>query len=377
MSLPAQHTASQQRSLHLLRALLREASYLPDAAARDYARTRVLQRFRVYQPAHLSTTLTKRHPLSVINARTRHAQKQAVKGLTLLRQASQGELQCLDKVMLLTYGRLGPRKHRLLERLLVPDKDLAGEQSPLQKAYHSDMACLAYFDAPKKISETEHRLAIWDRYSRLKAALTSQVKHSVSLSRNVKRPYLTMPIKNTWERPMPIKRARNTVRRWYAEVMGKLQPPLPNEEWDRLHALSTGKQRLSLVSRRTSARELDPQPADVDETARLTSLVHEALTLNRPSRADMPGGKDRPHHITPSFMRRVYGRVFSYCCKLEWDDEHRKWNVVWGSAPLNKKPYRAAVDDAFFAGVTATGKLPKSSTPIQSAPESALLAIPL
>ena len=44
MSAPL-HNISHTKSLHLLRSLLREASYLPDATARTYFRLYIVARF--------------------------------------------------------------------------------------------------------------------------------------------------------------------------------------------------------------------------------------------------------------------------------------------------------------------------------------------
>ena len=127
-------TPSQTRSLHLLRSLLREASYLPDATARDYFRRYIVARFKAYQPRPNATASFdvqavdkyrhksfKRRHIGVISERTAQQQRKAQKGLNLLRRANQGETPCLQKVLWFTYGRLGRRKYALLDDLLKPD----------------------------------------------------------------------------------------------------------------------------------------------------------------------------------------------------------------------------------------------------------------
>ena len=131
------------RSLHLLRALLREASYLPDPTARGYFRRYIVARFKAYQPRHSATaslavhavdryrhsSFRRRHQ-AVIDARAGQQQRKAQKGLNLLRRANQGEASCIEKVLWFTYGRLGRRKYALLGDLLKPDAALSHPALP-------------------------------------------------------------------------------------------------------------------------------------------------------------------------------------------------------------------------------------------------------
>lgn len=95
--------ARQTKSIHLLRALLRESTYLPDAVARQYFRNYVVSRFKAYQPKQNATSSPavqlldkyrhrnfKRRQLSIILERTSKLQKKAQKGLYYLRRANQG-----------------------------------------------------------------------------------------------------------------------------------------------------------------------------------------------------------------------------------------------------------------------------------------------
>jgi hypothetical protein len=157
---------------------------------------------------------------------------------------------------------------------------------------------------------------------------------------------------------MPIKRARNNVRRWYAETMTRMLPPLPNGEWDNIHAMAVGERRIGLVRRRGRGLDASPEPVAADEL----SAVEEAIALNKPSRADKPAGMQRPHSITPKFMRRLYTRILMLCCKVEYDHGHKRWKAIWGEPRKSIKPgvYRAPTDESLFAGVDATGQVPKA-----------------
>ena len=168
---PIGHTPSNLKSIHLLRALLREASYLPDANARTFFRRHILDRFKAYQPGRnaVPTVTTgagesggskhggsKKGDISLKEDRTRSLQRLAQKRLNYFRRANLGERACLERVMHLTYGRMGKRKYALLEKLLQPDPmdgdredPVEMEVAPLQQVYHSEKRFLQYFDAPK------------------------------------------------------------------------------------------------------------------------------------------------------------------------------------------------------------------------------------
>ncbi|EAT86870.1 hypothetical protein SNOG_05806 [Parastagonospora nodorum SN15] len=334
--------SSQAKSIHLLRALLREATYLPDAVARQYFARYILNRFRAYQPSENATASMdieavgkyrhrsfKRRQLSIIAERTTKVQKKAQKGLHYLRRANQGEIPCLQKVLFFAYGRIGRRKYALLGDVLKPDPITDGgrmvkpsdllERTPLQKMYYSNKKYLQYLDAPKEA--------------------------------NGIRPCTTFGCV-----PMPIVRARNNVRRWYAETMTRFLPPLPTEEWDKMQAMVEGSERVSLVKRRVPVRPL-PEATDYDDSLH---AVLQGMSLSKLSKSDRPNGIWRPHNITPKFMRRLYSRILQLCCKVEYSAERKQWVAVWGQPihAIRPEVYEAATDPSLFSGVDAKGRLP-------------------
>ncbi|KAL1608564.1 hypothetical protein SLS60_003508 [Paraconiothyrium brasiliense] len=366
-----QQTVSNLKSVHLLRALLREASYLPDANARHYFRRYIVNRFRAYQPAQNASPslhaqavekkrqgFGKRRDVSIIQDRTREMQYKAKKGLNYLRRANNGEYLCLQKILYCTYGRVGERKYALSEVLLRPDDPTTVEEpSPLQKLYYSNERFLSFFDAPRKASPTHYNIQISDRYRRLKTAIKAQVQNGIALGREIKRPHLYTPINNVWERPMPIRRARNNVRRWYAETMTRFLPPLPLEEFDQIQAMANGKEKISLVKHRSPAVELQP-PKELTEADRFAKLVQDALVLEKPSKADTCV---RPRRIDARFMRRMYTAILTYSSKLEWNDQYERWESVWGCRlnGMNSELNSGAHHDDLFAGVDEKGNLLK------------------
>ncbi|USP75680.1 gcn5-related n-acetyltransferase [Curvularia clavata] len=374
--------APHQHPLHLLRALLREASYLPDATARAYFRRYIVARFKAYQPRQNATasaaidalhrgrqqTFKRRHA-AIIQSRTQPLLRKGRKGLNFLRRANQGEIPCLEKVLFFAYGRLGRRKYALLADLLQPDRIMDGgampspdsnASAPLQKLYFSNKRFLQYFDAPKVASKTHYSISISDRFSRLRAVLKSQHQKGISIHRELKGPVMKTPINNVWERPMPIRRARNNVGRWYAETMTRLLPPLPNHEWDKVYAMMVGDRPIDLTKPRARGLVQSPDLAVADEL--FTSTVDEAIALDKPSRADKPAGIQRPHTITPKFMRRLYTRILTLCCKLDYNEETKRWIATWGAHNKTIKPkiYSAPTDPDLFAGVDKAGHIPKT-----------------
>lgn len=368
------HSASGLKAIHLLRALLREASYLPDATARGFFRRYIVNRFRAYQPAANASPsfdaraiekkrhgFGKRKQLSIIQERAQLAQRRGRKGLNYLRRANGGEHNCLRKILFLAYGRIGKRKYILLEPLLRPDDPTeAPESAPLQKLYYSNERFLSFFDAPKKANANTHNIHISDRFNRLKTTLKSQVQNGIALGRSIKRPHFNTPINNIWERPMPIRRARNNVRKWYAETMTRLLPPLPKDEFDDMQAMIDGRRKVSLVKRRAPALELHTRSEDELPAAdRFAKLVHDALVLEKPSKADT----FNPRQMDARIMRRMYAKVILFCSKLEWNEGLNKWESVWGRSPGLTHDYNcAAQHDDFFAGVDAKGNLLKGNS---------------
>lgn len=374
-------SASRLQPVHLLRALLREASYLPDALARTYFRQYIVNRFKAYQPKQNATASFdlqaveryrhrsfKRRQIAIIHERTRPLLRKGQKGLNFLRRANLGEILCLRKVLFFTYGRIGRRKYTLLENLLRPDPVVGNEAvpavpdaslAPLQELYHSNKRYLQYFSAPKASSKTHYTIGISDRYSRLRSVIQTQHQKGVALNKQLKNSSLKTPINNVWERPMPIKRARNNVKRWYAETMTRLLPPLPNHEWDNMHAMIVGEKWVSLTKRRTPSSIMESASSQDEE--RFADIMKAGIALDKPSQADMPAGIRRPHNITTKFMRRLYTKILMLCCKLEYDNEQRRWKAIWGTPmmAISPKLCLANMDDSLFAGVDATGRLPK------------------
>lgn len=291
---------------HLLRAILRECTYLPDPHARTYLRLHALARFRAY-------TLPNK-PLAVLEER-RHGQiKQARKALSELRRANAGELKVLTKVLHLTYGRIGKRRHELLDPLLVPE----------------DAATISDTSSPAT-DDHAGNTTLPTLTTKLKALLISQLRSSPPEVTRAHPKTLApkIPDKNTWERPMPQVRVKNFTKQWYAKLLSRTMPPLDTKEWDQLKDRATGKLAFEGPRKRrpqgTSAlyqRDVQGREALEKELAPHTRHPEDVL-----ERVDE---KTRGRNLTKRFMRKRWAAVFAQCASMDWDDAEKRWNVKWG-----------------------------------------------
>ncbi|KAL1386357.1 hypothetical protein HDK64DRAFT_275212 [Phyllosticta capitalensis] len=408
-------------SKRLLRALLREATYLPDPAARQFVRRHVLSAFDNYR-VDPATPDSKLDNLKFSAGRIREKFRQARKGLGQLRRANEGEIRPLERILSWTYGRRGPLRYELLRKhLLVPD-DVHGQQAVdlhYDQLLKSDPRVVldglpgAVVEVPRKnpIEAEEPRVfEISPRYPRLKGFIEATVRNShliVSRSAKLKRTKFSVPARNTWQRPMPLNRARNQVEEWYANVLDKIQPPLKTEDWERLRGLvlgdiawegprprrpralemeahwsqydvdklirygfSAGDYRLDLslrhlrlseegtkeekVARLAQAARSHLNPDDLYlgqdslHPAASEKLLRHQLEIERlPTK--MPG-KDRAVRITCRSMRRLWAKIFAQCPVMWYDEGKKKWDAKWGSSLLSDPDsnFEASTDDLFL-----------------------------
>lgn len=392
------HSEQSLKAIHLFRALLRETTYLPDSASRKYFRHYVVARFKAYQPARNATVNRdterniddfrlkgyRRRKTSIIEQRTDEKLRFGNRALNYLRRTNNGELRCVERVLMAAYGRWGRRKHTLMRPLLLPESPEepmdAEHPGSAQQAYYSDKEFLDFFDAPKEVDKGEIQVHISRKFAKLRAVLRAQKRAgelggpSYGLDPN----YLTYPAKNLWLRPMPIKRGRNNVKKWWEQTMDKLLPPLPEEEFKRLEGLSVGTLKWDgLVPRRRPGIDRFPPEPESEELAQKRSrqIINSGLWFEKPSAAvRVPGSvsRDRPHNITPRFMRRIYARVLDRCCKLEWNELRNSWIAIWGNSREARNKTRPMADLSLFEGVDKHGRLlkeaPKPRLPTSASP---------
>ncbi|GAB1733813.1 hypothetical protein NU195Hw_g4409t1 [Hortaea werneckii] len=325
------------RSRHLLRALLRECTYLPDSQARQWVRQYAIGRFR---EDGFKVWQRREHPTCADYV---HRKLQAAQhGLRLLARANNGERRPLLKVLLMTYGRVGRRRRELLGRLLAVRPHQGLEEEIMSETAHEDGTIN---DVVQKAAETrststkppgarEVNNGSWTHYvpdftSQLQALLQSQLQHPP--------PHLTRPLLrrmaprleelNSWKRPMPPSRVKNQTKDWYASTLARIHPPLPTQEWYRLRDLASGAQSEPQVPRR-------------ERVGNAASAGDEALLFRLDELPPTDPSRDK-HAITPRYMRRMWATVFAQCPVMEWDGEGAKWRVTWGEHALHGLRRRA------------------------------------
>ncbi|KAI9792033.1 MAG: hypothetical protein M1835_008087 [Candelina submexicana] len=341
------HPVRESRSyaLSLFRALLRECSYLPDPSSRVYFRIYILSRYRHYNPkSHPSYTPPKKGtPKQRIKQNTDVAEK----GLSILRRANSGELKPLEKVLMFTYGRAGKRRQELLRPLKEPDTPA---DSTLLEAMTASLAA-AKVSTPHPVISTK-----------LDALMKSQAQtHTPELTRprlRVLEP--VVPEKDVWERPLAQKRADNIKRKWYADMLMRILPPLPESEFSSLKELATGQRKWDgLVERRIRGRavkrwvlyyrggwsvKLETEKgkderfgSGLGEGELVQTSNLQAQVQGRVSTHPARNRREQPHKVTARLMRRMWGKVLSQCPLMSWDSEKGRWSVEWGSVDVAKK----------------------------------------
>ncbi|KAK6004569.1 hypothetical protein QM012_008431 [Aureobasidium pullulans] len=291
---------------HLLRAILRESTYLPDHQARLYIAAHAVTRFRDYTPGN--------KPDHVLVQRRRSQLDQARKALSELRRANEGELKPLLKVLHLTYARIGKRRHEILRDFQYnPPADL--DIKP---------------DAPPKLSP--QHIALLD-------------SQRMAAPPNIVRPFLRswslkIPKTNSWERPLPKKRIAKFVRDWYAGVLDRTVVPLPVVEWERLRDLALGKIRFEgPTPRRAMPASKDSFPSPLELALGLVQLNSPNLVLSNASNSF------HARKLTARSMRRCWATVFAQCPVMSWNANSQKWSIQWGCDVLNQAKILGTTDE--------------------------------
>lgn len=303
--------------LHIFRALLRQCTYLPDSAARHYFRTYIVMRFRKYSPRPPEPSVTLR--LQQVQLR-KELIKKARKGLVLLERANNGHCLHLEKVLAMTYGRQGKRRRELLQRLLQNSPPRRELLEKLVESMPALAAVSVFGDQAEALIKSQRKLEVHAPSAGVGRLRSFQKINKVKLN---------IPERNSWDRPTPRKRVQNMKAKWHAELLDKIKPPLPMEQWERLKGLATGTIWEGLVQRRTRA--------GTDENVSLPlgtrSPSDIALSSNRgPSR----GSLTNPHQLTPRFMRRMWSLIYHQCPCMTWDVAREQWIVQWGGQEMKK-----------------------------------------
>ena len=309
--------------LHLLRAILRECSYLPDPAARSYMHKYSFHQFRRNCPKHGGTGnkyLDRRVSLPKKVALFQRGRKH----LSMLRRANEGYLKPLEKVLLITYGRVGKRRRQLLRNMLVSDIPQT----------HKDL---------ENIVDVQKYSRQWRPSSLFRALAQSQMANKGRFDRSIRgrQNFLTqaeaVPAKNAWGRPMPQRRVRNLTHKWYVKVADNIFPPLPEIEWKRLQQLALRPPAQSQLPKRRK------KVGDWGE--KRDSALSEDVLLKGPQKGQTFAmlAKGRPHKITPRILSSIWAKIFAHVPHIVWDGQ--RWLVTWSKIGPKKKALAKATDE--------------------------------
>ena len=305
---------------HLLRAILRECTYLPDPRATAYFHRYAISRFRHYQDGK-NISLPKRTQLL----------RSGRKGLSILRRANQGYLGPLQKVLFSTYGRIGRRRRQLMAQLMTPK----GQDDP------AAVGILGL--APKYVKG-------WKPPAIIMSLLHSQKTSQGQFSGGVRGGRIKnlssspgIPKTNIWGHPMPLKRVKNMTQRWYAKVTDALLPPLPKHEWETLQALASGQMRWEGPKpRRIAAR-----------SAKSQGMLNTHTLVDGPPKGETFSQvrEGRPHEINARFMRKRWDLVFQHTSFMFWNEKRNRFEFRWGKFKTTTQFKVASPLDAdiFFA----------------------------
>jgi hypothetical protein len=348
---------------HVYRALLRAATYLPDAAAREYVHGHVVHRFRSVSDK-IKYRMKQGQPCEDL-IRRYHSPKHigaARKASRQLERAGLGSMEDLKKVLLLTYGRTGKRRRELMAKLIRPEEStLPQDQGALEQLIHQPRGA-----EPPRFSPTSKIMAL---------VKSQQSNQPLEVAKAVIRHLAPrIPKENTWGRPVPLKLRASIERRHLASVLDRILPPLPEHEWNRLRDLSTGAIPVENPPLRRSNAGRRPVAGDENDAKVLkyfTAPVNEHASDFDDVRVDAEQGatcwatpfrdveipRSSHHTFTPRYMRRLYASIWNMTPTMSQDPDTKKWVTKWGGmrSPSHMGHFtRAAANDMeFWEGLDA------------------------
>jgi hypothetical protein len=325
--------AVQTRSL--LRAILRECTYLPDPNARLYAKRYALERFKTY-----AVKVWQHRDEPEFGTRLAAQFRDATKNLARLRKANEGDRKALLKILHQTYGRVGKRRHSLMQPLkLTPGREEIQEHIDRESEKYQTRDVTAKGDLNSETGQTGETVELLEKMPKTKpdgrhVMLTPELYALLKSQRRVEPPEHTrnnpreiqpqIPKLNAANRPMPQKRVQNLTHKWYATVLDRIHPPIPTQEWEQLRDWASGRNIPKVVIPRRKNAVPNPSMHFGQENP-LQLLVVQGRVDKKIF------GNPEAHHITPRFMVRIWQTVFSQCPTMLYNEEKKKWDVKWGA----------------------------------------------
>lgn len=279
---------TQTNPIHLYRALLREASYLPLAPCRKYIHDFIKQSFHRHHHAPKDDGQQLRYPtLNAIlpathkfsNGKILTLQRQTAllkRGRqfhSLLVRANQGDMKRFEKILRMAYGRVGRRRYELLHEFNSPVPLRPGNKAPPPEYCAPE---------PREAKRSPH----WKPPNQMEALILSQAREQALMPRN-KTPKIKeerssiVTETDIWGKPLSVRRKANQLHKWYLQNTRAVLPPLPAREYAELLAMVTGDTAFPAIPTRrpvgTTTKSLDkrvqPTEVEVDPAIKNTSQL--------------------------------------------------------------------------------------------------------
>ncbi|KAH7355106.1 hypothetical protein BKA65DRAFT_394902 [Rhexocercosporidium sp. MPI-PUGE-AT-0058] len=308
--------------LSAYRGLLRAASYLPDSLARKYACERIKNRFRASRAKPGSKLgrlayIQQDKPEGFALQRLKTARRSR----TLLENAGNGDMDALKKVLLAVHGREGERKRWLLKDLLQADEGaLPKDASALQEL----------IDNPEGAKKEDYVL---DKkvYNFIRS---QQENQPVEAHKNkIRQLKAKIPKENIWGRSLPLKLKASMQKKWWADTLEKILPPIPRSEWERLRDLATGAIPLETQpARRTPLQTTEEELSSEEKSEKLLKHFQAPArpTMYYKPSLDSPQEMEGLTEIRNRSLRRLYASIWSLTPTMTYDDVSKNWTIEWG-----------------------------------------------
>lgn len=299
--------------IHIYRALLRECTYLPLPQCRSSIKSYVTTSFRRWMPKYnVPRTNTGRE---IDFSKQVHLLRRGRKFLSTLQRANEGYTAPLEKVLRMTYGRIGPRRYTLLNKFTCPPAaadESKPSDSPLSSSSQESETVppSSSSQEPSSRKVDPHDTTKYTPPPRLEALLTSQAGQQHTFERAGRRiPKVRLRFSpsatNIWGDPLPRCRYKNLKHGWYNSNLKAALPPLPEPEYKQLQDLVTGAIKMpDTIPRRPKASQ------SKDDKQQDSLVADSSLVLTGPQPG--PRMKDfrngRPHNITPRLLRHLLAR---------------------------------------------------------------------
>lgn len=232
--------------------------------------------------------------------------------MSLLSRANQGYLKPLDRLLLLSYGRIGKRRRELVTTFVA---EMGEEGTGPTPDFHSET-----FTAPSQL------IALVKSQMRQPAIRDSAIRFTL------KQFSPPIPEEDQWGRPLAVRRKVNIRKRWYARVLDTMLPFLPEQDLGILHGLISGEEEWRPPKRRAKVL------SQASVQASTPALTADFLLHGAPKGPTYYAPK-KPHIITRRLMRHLWLGVCAFTPRMAWDERKKMWSIAWGYKAPPKKAF--------------------------------------